>query len=208
MGQWLFLHSCHNRYMLFFSPQRVKYLIIRFHWDTFFLLGNRRKPWHGFDWVVVLEFCCERRHLGTYFFVYPFILCVVRHSEDKLILTIAARRKWEDSETCLFSLRQQLQHSTNQLAKETNELLKELGSLPLPLSTSEQVGIFWFLVLFFNKKGICFNGSTVCETKITWPLVLDRPSLNRNLIISKMGVCGHCDKKKNVCTRSRKVPGI
>ncbi|XP_067581128.1 syntaxin-12 isoform X3 [Pseudorca crassidens] len=33
---------------------------------------------------------------------------------------------------------QQLQHSTNQLAKETNELLKELGSLPLPLSTSEQ----------------------------------------------------------------------
>uniref|UniRef100_A0A8C5JZP4 Syntaxin 12 n=1 Tax=Jaculus jaculus TaxID=51337 RepID=A0A8C5JZP4_JACJA len=33
---------------------------------------------------------------------------------------------------------QQVQHSTNQLAKETNELLKELGSLPLPLSTSEQ----------------------------------------------------------------------
>ncbi|XP_021539283.1 syntaxin-12 [Neomonachus schauinslandi] len=33
---------------------------------------------------------------------------------------------------------QQLQHSTNQLAKETNELLKELGSLPLPLSASEQ----------------------------------------------------------------------
>uniref|UniRef100_G3WQA9 Protein phosphatase 1 regulatory subunit 8 n=4 Tax=Theria TaxID=32525 RepID=G3WQA9_SARHA len=33
---------------------------------------------------------------------------------------------------------QQLQHSTNQLAKETNECLKELGSLPLPLSTSEQ----------------------------------------------------------------------
>lgn len=152
VGQWLFLHSCHNCYILFFSPQRVKYLIIRFHWDTFFLLGNR-KPWHGFDWVVVLEFCCECRHLGTYFFVYPFILCIVRHSEDKLILTIAACRKWEDSETCLFSLRQQLQHSTNQLAKETNELLKELGSLPLPLSTSEQVGIFWFLVLCFNKKG-------------------------------------------------------
>ncbi|XP_038614489.1 syntaxin-12 [Tachyglossus aculeatus] len=33
---------------------------------------------------------------------------------------------------------QQLQHSANQLAKETNEYLKELGSLPLPLSTSEQ----------------------------------------------------------------------
>ncbi|XP_006239128.1 syntaxin-12 isoform X1 [Rattus norvegicus] len=33
---------------------------------------------------------------------------------------------------------QQFQHSTNQLAKETNELLKELGSLPLPLSASEQ----------------------------------------------------------------------
>ncbi|XP_060639965.2 syntaxin-12 [Anolis sagrei] len=33
---------------------------------------------------------------------------------------------------------QQLQHTANQLAKETNEYLKELGSLPLPLSTSEQ----------------------------------------------------------------------
>ncbi|XP_010212792.1 PREDICTED: syntaxin-12-like [Tinamus guttatus] len=33
---------------------------------------------------------------------------------------------------------QQLQHSANQLAKGTNEYLKELGSLPLPLSASEQ----------------------------------------------------------------------
>ncbi|KFZ58985.1 Syntaxin-12, partial [Antrostomus carolinensis] len=33
---------------------------------------------------------------------------------------------------------QQLQHSANRLAKETNEYLKELGSLPLPLSASEQ----------------------------------------------------------------------
>uniref|UniRef100_A0A8V0YD11 Syntaxin-12 n=1 Tax=Gallus gallus TaxID=9031 RepID=A0A8V0YD11_CHICK len=33
---------------------------------------------------------------------------------------------------------QQLQHSANCLAKETNEYLKELGSLPLPLSASEQ----------------------------------------------------------------------
>uniref|UniRef100_A0A8C6X558 Syntaxin-12 n=1 Tax=Naja naja TaxID=35670 RepID=A0A8C6X558_NAJNA len=33
---------------------------------------------------------------------------------------------------------QQLQHTANRLAKETNEFLKELGSLPLPLSTSEQ----------------------------------------------------------------------
>ncbi|XP_041096566.1 syntaxin-12-like isoform X2 [Polyodon spathula] len=32
----------------------------------------------------------------------------------------------------------QLQHYTNQLAKETNRHLKELGSLPLPLSPSEQ----------------------------------------------------------------------
>ncbi|KAG8143252.1 hypothetical protein E2320_000516 [Naja naja] len=32
----------------------------------------------------------------------------------------------------------QLQHTANRLAKETNEFLKELGSLPLPLSTSEQ----------------------------------------------------------------------
>ncbi|XP_034730305.1 syntaxin-12-like [Etheostoma cragini] len=33
---------------------------------------------------------------------------------------------------------QQLQHYTNQLAKETNRHLKELGSLPPPLSPSEQ----------------------------------------------------------------------
>uniref|UniRef100_A0ABM5EST9 Syntaxin-12 isoform X2 n=1 Tax=Pogona vitticeps TaxID=103695 RepID=A0ABM5EST9_9SAUR len=33
---------------------------------------------------------------------------------------------------------QQLQNTANRLAKETNEYLKELGSLPLPLSTSEQ----------------------------------------------------------------------
>lgn len=162
----------------------------------------------GLTWAVVLEFCCEPRHLGTYFFMYPFIPCIVRHSENKLILTIAALKKWGYSETCLFSLRQQLQHSTNQLAKETNELLKELGSLPLPLSTSEQVGIFCFLFCFLIKKGLCFNRNTVCEIKITWPFVLDRPSLNLNFIISKMGVCGHCDKKKNVCTRSCKLPGI
>lgn len=33
---------------------------------------------------------------------------------------------------------QQLQHYTNQLAKETNKHLKELGTLPLPMSPSEQ----------------------------------------------------------------------
>ncbi|XP_077363269.1 syntaxin-12 [Festucalex cinctus] len=33
---------------------------------------------------------------------------------------------------------QQIQHYTNQLAKETNKHLKELGSLPLPISPSEQ----------------------------------------------------------------------
>eukprot|EP00064_Thunnus_orientalis_P003907 superscaffoldBa00000338_g3918 len=33
---------------------------------------------------------------------------------------------------------QQIQHSTNQLAKETNKHLKELGSIPLPSSPSEQ----------------------------------------------------------------------
>ncbi|KAM4725712.1 syntaxin-12 isoform 1-T1 [Anableps anableps] len=33
---------------------------------------------------------------------------------------------------------QQIQHYTNQLAKETNKHLKELGSVPLPLSPSEQ----------------------------------------------------------------------
>lgn len=40
---------------------------------------------------------------------------------------------------CVFVPRQQLQHTANRLAKETNEYLKELGSLPLPLSSSEQV---------------------------------------------------------------------
>lgn len=39
-------------------------------------------------------------------------------------------------------LSQQMQHYTNQLAKETNKHLKELGSLPLPLSPSEQVSSF------------------------------------------------------------------
>ncbi|KAF7242363.1 Syntaxin-12, partial [Varanus komodoensis] len=43
----------------------------------------------------------------------------------------------QDSSKLQESL-QQLQHTANQLAKETNEYLKELGSLPLPLSTSEQ----------------------------------------------------------------------
>ncbi|XP_057684114.1 syntaxin-12 [Corythoichthys intestinalis] len=33
---------------------------------------------------------------------------------------------------------QQIQHYTNQLAKETNKHLKELGSVPLPISPSEQ----------------------------------------------------------------------
>nr|XP_009476189.1 PREDICTED: syntaxin-12 [Pelecanus crispus] len=43
----------------------------------------------------------------------------------------------QDSSKLQESL-QQLQHSANCLAKETNEYLKELGSLPLPLSASEQ----------------------------------------------------------------------
>lgn len=41
------------------------------------------------------------------------------------------------SDCCVH--RQQIQHSTNQLAKETNKHLKELGSIPLPSSPSEQV---------------------------------------------------------------------
>ncbi|XP_034029840.1 syntaxin-12-like isoform X2 [Thalassophryne amazonica] len=44
--------------------------------------------------------------------------------------------KWEMPE--LQERLQHLQHYTNQLAKETNRHLKELGSLPLPLSPSEQ----------------------------------------------------------------------
>lgn len=48
--------------------------------------------------------------------------------------------------------RQQLQHSANRLAKETNEYLKELGSLPLPLSASEQVGRQNFLDIFLDHS--------------------------------------------------------
>ncbi|CAL9691344.1 unnamed protein product [Knipowitschia caucasica] len=40
--------------------------------------------------------------------------------------------------TTLQERLQQIQHSSNQLAKETNKHLKELGSIPLPLSPSEQ----------------------------------------------------------------------
>lgn len=166
---------------LSFLPKELKYLISRFPWGRFFLLSNMKKAWSRFDWLVFLEFCCEPGHLGTHFYKCPSIPCVVRHSENKPVLTITALKKGFYPETCLFSLRQQLQHSTNQLAKETNELLKELGSLPLPLSTSEQVGIFWvfrLFVLFFNRKRLFFNGKAVCETKITWSLVLDGPSLN------------------------------
>lgn len=43
----------------------------------------------------------------------------------------------QDNSQLLENL-QQIQHSTNQIAKDTNKLLKELGSLPLPLSSSEQ----------------------------------------------------------------------
>uniref|UniRef100_A0A3B3DW42 Syntaxin 12 n=1 Tax=Oryzias melastigma TaxID=30732 RepID=A0A3B3DW42_ORYME len=44
-----------------------------------------------------------------------------------------------DVQSCFCSLvRQQIQHYTNQLAKETNKHLKELGSIPAPLSPSEQ----------------------------------------------------------------------
>ena len=100
---------------------------------------------------------------------------------DELMLT--ALKKWEYPKTHLFSLRQQLQHSTNQLAKETNELLKELGSLPLPLSTSEQVGIFWGFDLFIlNKKNIGFFGEAVCETNLAF-------KLNLSFLIHKIDKC-------------------
>lgn len=39
--------------------------------------------------------------------------------------------------------RQQIQHSTNQLAKDTNKHLKDLGAFPLPSSPSEQVRVFY-----------------------------------------------------------------
>ena len=128
--------------------------------------------------MVLLEFCCEPEHLGTHSFRCLFIPCILRCSETRVILT--ALKKWEYPKAHLFSLRQQLQHSTNQLAKETNELLKELGSLPLPLSTSEQVGIFWGFDLFIlNKKNIGFFGEVVCETNLAF-------KLNLNFLIHKM----------------------
>ncbi|ETE69728.1 Syntaxin-12 [Ophiophagus hannah] len=56
---------------------------------------------------------------------------------DWLILCVLQLGTKQDS-TKLQENLQQLQHTANRLAKETNEFLKELGSLPLPLSTSEQ----------------------------------------------------------------------
>nr|XP_046255284.1 syntaxin-12 isoform X2 [Scatophagus argus] len=64
----------------------------------------------------------------------------LQHPEDQ-------SKFWSDKKSSLptgdktGSLRspcQQLQHYTNQLAKQTNRHLKELGSLPPPLSPSEQ----------------------------------------------------------------------
>lgn len=191
----------------FFSSQRLKIPISRFHWGRFFLLSNMEMPCSGSDWVVFLEFFLV--NLGLWEPILsntPFIPCTGALWE-LTVLTVTALELWKYPETCLFSLRQQLQHSTNQLAKETNELLKELGSLPLPLSASEQVGIFWY-VCSFNRKGLCFNGKTVCETKITWSLVLGRPSLTLSFLICKIGLCDYCDNIKNVCTGSCKVLSI
>lgn len=81
--------------------------------------------------------------------------------------------------------------------------------MPLPLSTSEQVGIFWgfflLVVFFFSRTGLSFHGKAACETKITWPLVLGRPPLNLIFLLGKMGVCGCCERRKNVGTSSCKV---
>jgi len=52
---------------------------------------------------------------------------------------IIERDEPQELTTCFH--RQQIQHYTNQLAKETNKHLKELGSIPLPISPSEQVGV-------------------------------------------------------------------
>lgn len=66
-----------------------------------------------------------------------------------------------------FYFRQQLQHSANRLAKETNEYLKELGSLPLPLSASEQVGMQNLLDLFVNHS-FRETGLEHHPTKLEW----------------------------------------
>ena len=177
----LFFYFYQNCWECFsFLPKELKYLISSFHWGRFFLLINVKTTWSEFDWVVVLEFCCEPEHLGTHSFRCPFIPCIMRYSENRLMLT--ALKKWEYPKTYLFCLRQQLQHSTNQLAKETNELLKELGSLPLPLSTSEQVGIFWGFDLFIlNKKNTVFFEEAICETNLAF-------TLNLSFLIHKMDV--------------------
>lgn len=58
--------------------------------------------------------------------------------------------------------RQQIQHSTNQLAKETNKLLKELGSIPLPSSPSQQVRTTQVSLLPCQVSSSCF-GVDVCS---------------------------------------------
>ncbi|XP_006005437.1 syntaxin-12 isoform X2 [Latimeria chalumnae] len=54
------------------------------------------------------------------------------------IRTMVSQLGTRHDSTALQDRLQQLQHYTNQLAKDTNRHLKELGSMPLPLSTSEQ----------------------------------------------------------------------
>nr|XP_024213092.1 syntaxin-12 isoform X1 [Pan troglodytes] len=78
----------------------------------------------------------------TSYTVLPVMNSEIRHNDWYLkaaqIKNLMSQLGTKQDSSKLQENLQQLQHSTNQLAKETNELLKELGSLPLPLSTSEQ----------------------------------------------------------------------
>ncbi|XP_029475242.1 syntaxin-12 isoform X2 [Rhinatrema bivittatum] len=63
------------------------------------------------------------------------LCCIKRAAQIKSLLSQLGTK--QDSSKLQENL-QQIQHSTNQIAKDTNQCLKELGTLPLPLSLSEQ----------------------------------------------------------------------
>ncbi|KAJ7304199.1 hypothetical protein JRQ81_011732 [Phrynocephalus forsythii] len=60
---------------------------------------------------------------------------------------------------------QQLQNTANRLAKETNDYLKELGSLPLPLSTSEQRQQKLQKERLMNDFSAALNNFKLCREK-------------------------------------------
>ncbi|XP_056651419.1 syntaxin-12 isoform X1 [Monodelphis domestica] len=79
----------------------------------------------------------QPRDFGTIFNICCGNIQKISHATAQIKNLMIQLGTKQDSSKLQENL-QQLQHSTNQLAKETNECLKELGSLPFPLSASEQ----------------------------------------------------------------------